>query len=300
MYSIEKKEKAIELYIRYDLSAATVIRELGYPDRKTLRQWYRDSLENNGEPRIRGYTIEQQRNAVNHYLSFGKNYNRTVRSIGYPTRETLRKWVRELAPEECKTHKDHKQYTQTQKVQAVTARYSNTDVGQPCSAASSTLNNWKSSFLPDDRRVNMRKRKTANALPDDREALLSELEQLQNKVQMLRMECDLLEGAADLLKKEKGVNLTQLTNKEKRMLIDALRIHYPLKALMGKVEISSSSYYYQRSADRLPGKYDKLKEHIREIFTSNYSCYGYLCLAIQNCKFWQSEMQLPASLKLLH
>ena len=36
MYSYEDKMRAIELYLRYDRSAA-VINELGYPNRQTLR-----------------------------------------------------------------------------------------------------------------------------------------------------------------------------------------------------------------------------------------------------------------------
>ena len=45
MYSREKRMKAIELYIKYGKSIADVIRELGYPDRKTLPKWYRMYLE---------------------------------------------------------------------------------------------------------------------------------------------------------------------------------------------------------------------------------------------------------------
>jgi len=45
MYSKEKCEKAIKLYIKYDRCAADVIHELGYPDRKTLTSWYRVYLE---------------------------------------------------------------------------------------------------------------------------------------------------------------------------------------------------------------------------------------------------------------
>ena len=41
MYSIEKKEKVIKLYIKYDKCATDVIRELGHPDRKTLTCWYK-------------------------------------------------------------------------------------------------------------------------------------------------------------------------------------------------------------------------------------------------------------------
>jgi putative transposase len=45
MYSSEKKKKAVELYIYYNLSAAAVIRELGYPERKSLIKWHKDYQE---------------------------------------------------------------------------------------------------------------------------------------------------------------------------------------------------------------------------------------------------------------
>jgi len=44
MYSREERMKAIRLYIKYNKSASDAIRELGYPDRKTLRAWYRNYL----------------------------------------------------------------------------------------------------------------------------------------------------------------------------------------------------------------------------------------------------------------
>ena len=37
--------KAIELYIKYDRSAAAVIHELGYPGRKLLPRWYAEYLQ---------------------------------------------------------------------------------------------------------------------------------------------------------------------------------------------------------------------------------------------------------------
>lgn len=39
MYSDKKRKKAIELLIKYDYSIASVIAELGYPNRGTLREW---------------------------------------------------------------------------------------------------------------------------------------------------------------------------------------------------------------------------------------------------------------------
>ena len=40
MYSREERLQAIELFIKYDRSAAAVIHELGYPSRRQLPQWY--------------------------------------------------------------------------------------------------------------------------------------------------------------------------------------------------------------------------------------------------------------------
>lgn len=44
MYSYDDRIRAIRLYIQYDKSAAVVIQELGYPERKTLRYWYKEYL----------------------------------------------------------------------------------------------------------------------------------------------------------------------------------------------------------------------------------------------------------------
>lgn len=48
MYSREKFKKAIELYLKYDKSVASVIRELGYPSRKMLPRWYMEQTPTNG------------------------------------------------------------------------------------------------------------------------------------------------------------------------------------------------------------------------------------------------------------
>lgn len=45
VYSKEKRMRAIELYIKYDKSAAAVIHELGYPFRHLLPRWYKAYLK---------------------------------------------------------------------------------------------------------------------------------------------------------------------------------------------------------------------------------------------------------------
>ena len=42
MYSVEERQKAVDLYLKYGRNAALAIRELGYPKRHALMQWVRE------------------------------------------------------------------------------------------------------------------------------------------------------------------------------------------------------------------------------------------------------------------
>ena len=105
-YSREQRDRAVDLYIKYERCAADVIRELGYPSRGMLPVWYRERLEEErtGVPSRRGeryrrYTDEQKRAAVDHYLEYGRRLSRTMRALGYPkSHELLTAWIDELAP----------------------------------------------------------------------------------------------------------------------------------------------------------------------------------------------------------
>ena len=71
-----------------------------------------------------------------------------------------------------------------------------------------------------------------------KELLLKEVEELQEQVHQLQLEKALLEGAAELLKKGKGLNLLRLSNQEKTLLIDALRNQFNLKDLLQQLQLS--------------------------------------------------------------
>ena len=99
MYSYEERLKAVELYIKYNNNSAAVIRELGYPNRGTLRLWVK---EFNQEGSLHGkykekskYSDEQRKYAVNYYLEHGRSISKTIRAIGYPNRYTLSLWLQE-------------------------------------------------------------------------------------------------------------------------------------------------------------------------------------------------------------
>ena len=105
-YSKDQRDRAVDLYIRYERCAADVIHELGYPSRGMLPVWYRERLEEERTgrrstrgKRYRRYTDEQKRAAVDHYLGHGRRLKRTMRALGYPkSHELLTAWIDELAP----------------------------------------------------------------------------------------------------------------------------------------------------------------------------------------------------------
>jgi len=89
------------------------------------------------------------------------------------------------------------------------------------------------------------------------------------------MELDILKKAAEILKKDLGINQRNLPNREKTILIDALRTKYPLNDLLEMTGLSKNSYYYQKETQKRPDKYANLRTEVKEIFYENQRRYGY-------------------------
>ena len=107
------------------------------------------------------------------------------------------------------------------------------------------------------------------------------------KAQMIdmQMEIDILKETINVLKKDPGVNREALSNREKAVIIDALKDKYSLPKLCRKLCISRSSYYYQETAMCAEDKYSEIRVKICELFHNNYNAFGYrkiykiLCLS---------------------
>jgi transposase InsO family protein len=129
------------------------------------------------------------------------------------------------------------------------------------------------------------------SLPDDREALLAELERLKRQIYRQQMELDILNKAAEIVKKDPGIDPQELANKEKASLIDALRTKYPLNDLLAMMKMPKSSYFYQRKAQCMPDEYNQLRTEVKEIFAKNKERYGYrrVHAAIRNAGIAVSE-----------
>jgi len=110
---------------------------------------------------------------------------------------------------------------------------------------------------------------------DERIALVQEVESLERRIHRLQLEHDILKRANELIKKDHGVNLQLLTNREKSLLIDALRGSYTLKELFAQVRLPRSSYFYYKARLHVPDKYGDVRRAVTNIFELNNRCYGY-------------------------
>jgi putative transposase len=102
VYSYEERVKAVRLYTEFDQRASAAIRALGYPTRRTLREWHKELLEagdlHEAYAKKSRYSEQHKQEAVDYYLSHGQNISGTRKALGYPCRGTLRTWIDELAP----------------------------------------------------------------------------------------------------------------------------------------------------------------------------------------------------------
>ena len=120
----------------------------------------------------------------------------------------------------------------------------------------------------------MMKRKKS-ALYPELEELERQREALQRDIRELQIEHDLLKTASEMIKKELGGDLRGLSNREKTMLIVALKKRYRQSALLARLGLARSSYFYHRARMKLEDKYLPIRHAMKEAFESNHRCYGY-------------------------
>ena len=77
------------------------------------------------------------------------------------------------------------------------------------------------------------------------------------------------------LRKGLGVDLRLLTNREKTLLVDALKQTHALPDLLARLGLARSSYFYHRARLWVADKYGDVRQTIADIFESNHRCYGY-------------------------
>lgn len=297
MYSYEDRIRAVKLYIQYDKSFASVKRELGYPKHcTTLHKWYAEYQDKSDlklkSNRRHKFSSEQKQQAIDHYYAHGKCISRTIRMLGFPSRTLLKQWLREIHPEEfpnCTKGKPVIHLSKEQKEQAVIDFCMRTGTAQEVAdryeVSRISLYNWKEQFLPERSPLQMSQSKKLvlkntekeqiKELSAEVESLTEEAENLRKQIYQLQLEKDVLQKAAEIIKKDQGISLDNLSNREKAIVINTLRNTYSLKELLVTVNMAKSSYCYQEKALTAPDKYEGAREQIHKTFAESYESYGY-------------------------
>lgn len=305
MYTYEERMQAVQAYIASGLHANETVCALGYPTRQALRNWYKEYQEQGDLHRKfihhPKFSEEEKKRGVTLFYENGRNLTRTSNFLGTVSRDTLKKWVLETLPPEkldCTFRNPVVKCTPEQKREAVIEFMARGGCAEKIAnrygVSYSNLYFWREKLLAEGCTEDMPKkdagkdlsyeellaecdslRRTQEDLQQEITALKDTKKDLDRQVYRLRMEKDILEKAGELLKKEEGIDLKTLSNREKAILVNALRKTYPLQALLSSLKMAKSSYCYQNSVLRGPEKYGSLRKKIREIFTGVNGCYGY-------------------------
>ena len=286
MYSYEDRIRAVKLYIKLGKRTGATLRQLGYPTKNALKSWHREFEQGRDLPL--GYALsrskysnEQKKVAVEHYLNHDRCLAGTRKALGYPCRDTLAAWVNELHPERRKNvvGKAHsvqrpQELKQAAVIELCTRQTSARAVAHKLAVSRPTLYKWKNQLLGPEVPATM---KLNNDSPPDpqRTDLERQVESLQRDIRKLQLEHDLLKKANELLKKGLGVNLPLLSNREKTLLVDALKHTYALSDLLVELDLARSSYFYHFARLKSPDKYADARVAITDVFQSNHRCYGY-------------------------
>ena len=245
MYTKEQKERALKEFERLGSVQATVT-NLGYPSRHTLYVWYRDMIANkqcyHGSPN-KPYQVKQKYiNAPNHPRYPDTNLKLEAIKRCFSLGEGVEYVSREIGYSRMSIYAWYRQYRKYGVAGLMSSK--------------KQIKREKIDF-------------NAESVPQ------SEISDLQDQIKQLQMEVDVLKEALNLLKKDPGIHVTELKNREKAVVIDAVKDKYSLPQLLKFLCIAKSSYYYQKNVMRQPDKYYELRIQVKEIFKECRNCYGY-------------------------
>ena len=110
--------------------------------------------------------------------------------------------------------------------------------------------------------------KLSDELPDSPE-------ELKRIIRDQQLEIDLMKAVVEVVKKDPRVDPSTLSNREKTMVIDALRPTYSLNCLASRLAIPLSSYHYHHAVLARGDKYADLRAKIRSICEEHRLTWGY-------------------------
>ena len=245
MYTKEQKERALKEFERLG-SVQAVVTLLGYPSRHTLYDWYRNKIADIADYHgslDKEYQIKQKYiNAPNHPRNPDANLKLDAIKSCFSLGEGVEYVSRDIGYSRASIYSWYRKYQK-----------------------------FGVAGLMSSKKQIKRENIDFNTEPSKQQ----EISELQEQIKQLQMEVDVLKEALNLLKKDPGINITELKNREKAVIIDAVEDKYSLHQLLKCLCMAKSSYYYQRAVMKQSDKYAEIRIRIKIIFQENRNCYGY-------------------------
>lgn len=242
MYTKEQQERALREFERLG-SVQAVINLLGYPSRHTLYDWYRN----------------YRANIPNYHGSLNKPYRIKEKYINAPSHPRNPDVNLKLdAINRCFSLGEGVEYVSR-------------DIGY----SRMSIYTWYRNYCKYGVAGLMSSKKQIKRDKLSKQQNELNTSGLQEQINKLQMEIDILKETINVLKKDPGINITELKSREKAVIIDALKDKYSLPFLLRYLCMPKSSYYYQQNVIKRSDKYFELRIQIKDVFQENRCCYGY-------------------------
>ncbi len=292
MHTLAERRTAVSKYFKYK-RYSQVVRELGYPNVRTLRRWVEEYNKSgflhekykiNNRRSNNMFSVEQITKAIDYFNEHGRTISVTIKDLGYPSRNTLKKWLIErdenYKPKTyCFNRKSLVKLKHKEKVKVVTealTKNSNIDViAKNNNVSRRTVYNAIKQLAPNYGVYNMAKKKEAKSTCNKEvDKLVKEKAQLKKELEKTRIERDIYKKANELFNNKNSGIQFDFSNQEKTMILSSLKEKYKLSVLLKIINLSKSNYFYWIKLINT-NKYSNLEKLIKKIFNDNYEAYGY-------------------------
>lgn len=209
-----------------------------------------------------------------------KSIRAVIDTLGYPSKTRMYDWIKQMPGyvegTGTKQYKNYSRASSELKYQTVmrccNGKESVKSVSEEIGFSTVIIYEWIRSYKEKGLVSLMKKKDTDLIIPDNKP---EDIESLKAQMLDMQMEIDILKETINVLKKDPGVDQSALTNREKVVIIDALKTKYSLPKLLEKLCMSRSSYYYQEAAMRATDKYAESRCLIVKLFHDNRDVFGY-------------------------
>ena len=235
------------------------------------------------------YSLSQIAKALATYHDL-RSVTRTVQRLGYPTRDCLYKWIREEGrPRDgkrkcgCRNTPGRPRNPPAKvKLEAIRRCFESgekvADVAEQIGYTRASIYNWRRLYLSKGVLAlqNSRDVPRGRLKDGDDSSSSAEVDALKAKIRDLEMDVAILKETLNIIKKDPGVDVSALKNRDKTEIVNALRKRFGLAPMLDRMSLSRSVYYYDTAhASDWVEKDSESLEAVAEAFRKSKGRYGY-------------------------